>query len=85
MKTTTNIIYPAFALFAFACFALSPRAQAACQDGCLANQNTVQGDDALISVTTGTNLKKQSALIQKVNDKLELNKSAPQTVLNKQP
>jgi len=24
MKTITNISYPAFALFAFACFALSP-------------------------------------------------------------
>ena len=28
MKTITNIIYSAFALFAFACFALSPTAQA---------------------------------------------------------
>src|SRR4029077_5868454 len=29
-------------------------------------------------------LKEQAALIQKVNDKVELNRSAPQTVLNKQ-
>src|SRR5436190_18760029 len=36
-----------------ACFALSPRAQAVCQDACLTNDNTVQGDDALISLTTG--------------------------------
>jgi trimeric autotransporter adhesin len=36
------------------CFALSPMAQAVCQDACLANFNTVQGDDALISLTTGT-------------------------------
>ena len=53
MKTTTNITYPAFALFALACFALSPQARATCQDSCLTNDNTVQGDDALISVTTG--------------------------------
>ena len=36
-----------------ACFALSPQARAVCQDACLANQNTVQGDDALFSLTTG--------------------------------
>jgi len=53
MKPTTNIIYPAFALFAFACCALAPQARAVCQDACLANQNTVQGDDALFSLTTG--------------------------------
>jgi hypothetical protein len=52
MKTTTTIIYPAFAL---ACFALSPQAQAVCQDACLGNSNTVLGDDALISLTTGYN------------------------------
>jgi len=38
---------------ALACFALSPQAQAACQDACLTNSNTVQGNDALISLTTG--------------------------------
>ena len=36
-----------------ACFALSPQARATCQDACLTNDNTVQGDDALISNTTG--------------------------------
>jgi hypothetical protein len=36
-----------------ACFALSPQARATCQDACLANQNTVQGDDVLFSLTTG--------------------------------
>src|SRR5215475_12708049 len=51
MKTTTNIIYPAFALFAFACFALSPQARAVCQEGCLTNNNTVLGDDALLNDT----------------------------------
>src|SRR5438552_8471916 len=39
---------------ALACFALAPQAQAVCQDACLTNDNTVQGDDALISLTTGT-------------------------------
>ena len=34
MKTIVNITYPAFALFAFACFALSPQARAVCQQGC---------------------------------------------------
>src|SRR5262249_52408174 len=53
MKTITNIIYPAFALFAFACLALAPRARATCQDACLTNNTTVQGDDALINLTTG--------------------------------
>ena len=40
---------------ALACFALSPQAQAVCQDACLTNFNTVQGDDALFSLTTGIN------------------------------
>jgi hypothetical protein len=54
MRTITNIIHPLFALFAFACFVLAPQARAVCQDACLTNSNTVQGDDALISLTTGT-------------------------------
>ncbi len=37
-----------------ACFALVPRARATCQDACLTNNNTVQGDDALLNLTTGT-------------------------------
>ena len=53
MKTITNIIYPLFALFAFACFALAPQARAVCQDACLTNNNTVLGDDALVN-NTGT-------------------------------
>src|SRR5262249_4357458 len=53
MKTITSIIHPAFALFAFACFGLLPQARATCQDACLTNNNTVQGDDALISLTSG--------------------------------
>src|SRR2546427_2297566 len=54
MKIKTNIIYSAFALFAFTCFALAPQARATCKDACLTNDNTVQGDDALISLTSGT-------------------------------
>ena len=38
---------------ALACFALAPRLGAVCQDACLTNNNTVQGDDALISLTSG--------------------------------
>jgi len=54
MKTTTNIICSALALFAFACFALSPQAQAVCQQGCdTGNANTFLGNDALINNTTG--------------------------------
>src|SRR5438132_14270156 len=37
-----------------ACFALSPAARAVCQEGCLTNQNTVLGDDALLN-NTGPN------------------------------
>src|SRR4029434_10685762 len=55
MKTITNIIYLAFALFAFACFGLSPQARAVCQEGCLTNFNTVLGDDALLNNTGGYN------------------------------
>ena len=57
MKTTTNITYPAFALFAFACFALSPQALAVCQQNCggFNNSNTFLGDDALINNTSFDN------------------------------
>jgi len=37
-----------------ACFAIALQARATCQEGCLTNDNTVEGDDALISLTTGT-------------------------------
>src|SRR6266566_4787387 len=55
MKTTTNIIYPTFALFAFACFAVLQNAQAVVPppDGGYANRNTAEGTDALFSLTTG--------------------------------
>ncbi len=51
-KNTT--ILPLLIVLALACFALSPRAQAVCQQGCdLSNANTFLGDDALLSNTTG--------------------------------
>src|SRR6266481_3257893 len=55
MKTITNIIYPAFALFALAWFTLAPPARAVCQQGCDTNAvNTFLGDDALVNNTDGT-------------------------------
>jgi hypothetical protein len=55
MKTITSIIYPALALFAFACFALSPTVQAVSPppDGGYPGFNTAEGEDALFSLTTG--------------------------------
>src|SRR5215212_5438020 len=55
MKTITKFIYPAFAAVAFACFALSPRAQAVSPppDGGYSGFNTAEGDNALLSLTTG--------------------------------
>jgi Chaperone of endosialidase len=66
MKTTTlplrnlmnrSPLPRSFFLIAFvlACIALSPQARAVCQEGCLTNQNTVLGDDALLNNTTGNN------------------------------
>jgi hypothetical protein len=59
MKTTTRPLkhsmnrssWPLALLtpLALLCFALLLEARAACQDACLTNSNTVQGDDALIS------------------------------------
>jgi len=40
--------------FAVACFAFSPSARAVCQEGCVNNESTVLGEDALLSLTTGT-------------------------------
>jgi endosialidase-like protein len=55
MKTATNIIYPAFALLAFGCFALLPAAQAVspAPDGGYPGANTAEGQNALFSRTTG--------------------------------
>jgi len=50
-KTTTLLI-----ALTLACFALSPHAQAVCQEGCdTINFNTFFGDDALLNNTTGVN------------------------------
>ena len=55
MNTITKFIYAAFALFAFACFALLPTAQAVSPppDGGYANFNTAEGQNALLDLTTG--------------------------------
>ena len=55
MKTITNIIYSALALFAFACFAVSHSALAVipAPDEGYAGDNTAEGTDALSSNTTG--------------------------------
>ena len=55
MKTITNIIYLAFALFALACFAFSSQIKADCPSTCPGGGNTGTGDGALDSVTTGIN------------------------------
>ena len=36
------------------CFGFSPQARAVCQEGCLTNNNTVLGDDALFSLATAS-------------------------------
>src|SRR5438445_4306830 len=55
MKTIRNIICPTIALFALACFALSPGAQAVspAPDGGYPGGNTAEGQSALFSLTTG--------------------------------
>ena len=53
MKTVTNIIYHALAVFTFACL-VSPHAAGVCQQGCdVPHYNAFLGDDALHSNTTG--------------------------------
>ena len=46
-------ILPVLIALTLVCFALLPQARAACQSGCLTDQNTVLGDDALLNNTTG--------------------------------
>ena len=57
MKTITNTIYPVIAVFAFGCFALLPGAPAVSPppDGGYPGQNTAEGQNALLSLTTGVN------------------------------
>src|SRR6266566_6770372 len=56
MKKITNITYSALAVFAFACFALLPRAQAVSPppDGFYPGLNTAEGQSALFSLTSGS-------------------------------
>jgi hypothetical protein len=44
-------ILPVLIALTLGCFALSPHARAVCQEGCLTNQNTVLGEDALSNNT----------------------------------
>jgi hypothetical protein len=56
MKTITSIPYPVFALFAFACFVLSPPVRAQdCPSECGQGGNTGVGINALDSVNPGAN------------------------------
>jgi hypothetical protein len=48
-KNTT--ILPLLIALTLGCFGLSPQARAVCQEGCLTNENTVLGDDALLNNT----------------------------------
>src|SRR5262245_11869459 len=57
MKTLSSLTYPALVIFALACFALSPQARAACQQGCSdpSLENAFLGEDALINNTGSFN------------------------------
>jgi Chaperone of endosialidase len=50
MKTTIRLFS---IVMAFLSVTISPQACATCQEGCLTNDNTVLGDDALVNNTTG--------------------------------
>jgi hypothetical protein len=47
-------ILPVLIALTLGCFGLVPQARAVCQEDCLTNQNTVLGEDALFSLTTGS-------------------------------
>ena len=53
-QSKNAITLPLLIALVLACFALSPQARAVCQEGCLTNNNTVLGDDALFSLTTAS-------------------------------
>jgi hypothetical protein len=50
-KNTTTL--PVLIALTLGCFGLSPQARAVCQEGCLTNENTGLGEDALLNNTTG--------------------------------
>jgi hypothetical protein len=52
-KAVRTISLPVLIALTLGCFGLSPQARAVCQEGCLTNENTALGDDALLSNTTG--------------------------------
>src|SRR5215469_13079261 len=52
-KKTT--VLPVLIAVTLCCFALSPKARAGCQQGCLRNDNTAIGTNALINTTGGDN------------------------------
>jgi hypothetical protein len=53
IQSKNEIILPVLIALVLGCFGLAPQARAACQKGCLTNENTVLGDDALLNNTTG--------------------------------
>jgi uncharacterized coiled-coil protein SlyX len=52
-QSKNRTILPGLVALTLSCFALSQQARAVCQDGCLTNQNTVLGEDALFNLTSG--------------------------------
>jgi uncharacterized coiled-coil protein SlyX len=50
-KNTT--ILPVLIALTLGCFGLSPQARAVCEEGCFPDRNTVLGEDALFSITSG--------------------------------
>jgi hypothetical protein len=56
MKMISTVIFPVIGVLAFACLALSPAAQAVSPppDGGYPGANTAEGQNALLSLTTGT-------------------------------
>src|SRR6266550_1047272 len=65
-----------------ACFALSPHARAVCQEGCLTNNNTVLGDDALVNNTGGENNTATGFVALATNDRGSNNTAAGFGALN---
>ena len=53
IQSKNATILPVLIALTLGCFGLSPQARAVCQEGCLTNDNTVLGDDALLNNTTG--------------------------------
>jgi hypothetical protein len=53
IQSKNATILPVLIALTLGCFGLSPQARAVCQEGCLTNQNTVLGEDALLNNTTG--------------------------------